>query len=578
MSKEVIMGINYGSGHDSAAALIVDGELIAMSEEERFTRKKHDASFPYQSIDFCLNKAGLTYAEVDYVAIGWDEWIHFQKRVSFLLNNSDLKNLVTRLKFLRALRIMARSGRQTVLRLFPKAKFIPVEHHIAHAASCFFISDFDESAIISWDGRGEWTTTLLAFGHNNEIKKIQEDFYPRSLGLLYTAVTHYLGFKSNDEYKVMGLSAYGEPTYIKEFEQVIKTSDNNFFDVNLTFLQHPGSSSKVNWGEPKYFSDKMIEVFGPARKKGDPVEKRHMDMAKSLQVCFSEVGIKIAQRFRMEVKTDNLCLAGGVALNGVMNNQILKKSGFKKLFFNSAPNDSGVALGAALYVYNQIIGNRKRINVIHPFWGYSATTQDIKKEIESYQYENVLELSDPAITAAKLIAKGYIIGWFQGRSEFGPRALGNRSILADPRPAKNKDIVNARIKFREEFRPFAPSVLIEHVKDYFDLPCESPYMLLICDVLHDKREKIQAVTHVDYTARPQTVSKEFNELYYNLIHHFHEITGCAVVLNTSFNVRGEPIVNTVADAIRCFYSTGLDFLIIGNYLLHKRFGGIRDIL
>ena len=568
MPKKIIIGINYGSGHDSSAAIIADGKLIAIGEEERFTRKKHDNSFPYKSIEFCLSQAGLKYEEVTHACIGWDEWVHSGKRIAFLFRDANPWGMWRRLKFLRVLVLMAREGKRRANVIFQNAKIFSIEHHIAHAASVYFTSDFEESAIISWDGRGEWSTGILAYAKGNEIKKLKETFYPHSLGMLYTAFTHYLGFSSNDEYKVMGLSAYGKPVFKDKINSIVRFSESNIINVNLDYFQHPGYSDNASWGE-NYYSQKLVSELGAARKEDEPMNGRFENIAASLQQCYNEIGVKVAKYLSMQTNCKNLCITGGVGLNGVMNMGIIKKSGFKNFHFISAPDDAGVALGAALWVNHNVLNNTQRIKFNSPYWGSSFSNDLIKKEIENYRYKNIVELENPAKTAAKLLAKGYILGWFHGRAEFGPRALGNRSIIADPRPAEFKDIVNARIKFREEFRPFAPSVLAEYAHEYFDLPGDSPYMLQICDVVEQKRSEIQAVTHVNGSARPQTVRREANPLYYDLIRNFFEITGTPLILNTSFNIKGEPIVNSPSDALRCFYATGLDYLIMGNYLFHK---------
>lgn len=568
MAKKVIIGINYGSGHDSSAAIIADGKLIAIGEEERFTRKKHDNLFPYKSIEFCLSEAGVKPEEVTHACIGWDKWTHFGKKLLFAFGGLKTASVWRRLKFIRILVVMAMEAEAKMRQMFPNAKIYSVEHHMAHAASTYYTSDFDESAIISWDGRGEWSTGFLAIAKGNNIKKLKETYYPVSYGMLYTAFTHYLGFDSNDEYKVMGLSAYGKPIMKDKVKSIVRFSDKNVVDIDLSYFQHPGFSFKTGWGE-KYFTEKLEQELGPARRHWEPINDRYENVAASLQQCYNEIGVEVAKYLSKQTNCKNLCITGGVGLNGVMNMAIMKNSGFKDFHFISAPDDAGVGLGAALWVHHVILSNTKRIKLDTPYWGISFSDEFIRKEIENYRYRNVIKLNDPAKTAANLLSKGYIIGWFQGRAEFGPRALGNRSIIGDPRPAEFKDIVNARIKFREEFRPFAPSVLAEYAHEYFDLPGDSPYMLQICDVVEQKRSEIQAVTHVNGSARPQTVRREVNPLYYDLIKNFFEITGTPLILNTSFNVKGEPIVNSPSDALRCFYATGLDYLIMGNYLFHK---------
>lgn len=568
LQKQVIIGINYGSGHDSSSAILVNGKLIAIGEEERFTRVKHDISFPWKSIEFCLKEAGLKPVDVTHVCIGWDKDVHAGKRYSFLFRDFTISGLRRRFSFLRVLRNAAIIGVANAKQLFPNAKVTTVEHHLAHIASCYFTSPFEESAVISWDGRGEWSTGMLAHAKGNQVAALRTSYYPSSFGMLYTAFTHYLGFDSNDEYKVMGLSAYGRLSYVEKIRQVVKFSPEHIYDIDLSYIQHPGINPNMGYGR-EYYSAKLETLLGPARRKGEPINKHYEDVAASLQQVFNEIGVQIAQYLRGLTGSENLCITGGVGLNGVMNMAIIKNAGFKNYHFIPAPDDAGVALGAALWVHNHIQNNVDRVPLSVPYWGIHFSNDEIRKEIETYRFKNVVELDDPAKTAAELLAMGKIIGWFQGRGEFGPRALGCRSILGDPRPAEFKDVVNARIKFREEFRPFAPSVLYDHASAYFDLPDESPYMLQICSVKKDKRSIIQAVTHVNGSARPQTVRPDVNPLYYSLIENFYKITGIPLVLNTSFNVKGEPIVNAPADAIRCFYATGLDYLIVGKFLFHK---------
>jgi carbamoyltransferase len=422
---------------------------------------------------------------------------------------------------------------------------------------------------MTMDGRGEWATMLLAAGEGKNIRKIKELYYPASLGIFYLAFTHYLGFDTHDEYKVMGLAPYGNPKYMDFFRKALKFSENTIVEMDLSLLQHPGYLP-VAWGK-KYFSDKVVSMLGPARNPKEPMTQHHMDIAASLQARFNEIGIDIARYLRSLTGKENLCLAGGVAFNSVMNWKIKDSGLFRNMFVQPAAGDGGLSVGGALYIKNVILGDDKAVSFDHAYWGSEYAEPEIQKEVETARVEYI-KLKDPSAAAATLLKEGNIIGWFQGRSEFGPRALGNRSILADPRKAENKDIVNARIKFREEFRPFAPSILEEKVDDYFvnckDKP--SSYMLFVAPVKKGKEGVIPAVTHVDGTGRVQTVSRASNPRYYELIKRFGELTGVPVVLNTSFNVKGEPIVNSPVDAMRCFYTTGLDYLIMGNFLLYKK--------
>ncbi|MBI4183669.1 MAG: carbamoyltransferase [Proteobacteria bacterium] len=562
----IVLGIHTGSGHDSAAAILVDGRLVASVEEERLTRRKHDGAFPHKAIDFCLSAAGVRADEVDHVAHGWHPYAALARRLGFLARGLPGRGALRRAWFVATLTRVSLSAERALRRRFPRARLHRVEHHLAHAASAFFCSPFERAAIISYDGRGEWATGLVARGEGNRIARLRERHYPNSLGLLYTAVTHFLGFESNDEYKVMGLSSYGEPEFLDLFARILGLDREGFYRVDTSWLSHPGYAP-VPWGR-NYFSARMVERFGPPRASGEPVRTVHKNLAKSLQRAIEDLGVGMASRLRAETGLADLGLAGGVALNGLMNHRIKTEAGFDRLFIPPAASDGGVALGAALWVQHQVLGAPRRFVLEHAYWGPSFADEAIAAEIDAYRLPS-RRLPSPERTAAGLIAGNRIIGWFQGRSELGPRALGNRSILADPRDKANKDNVNARIKFREEFRPFAPSVLEERAAEFFPAIGASPYMLQICPVAAAKKALIPAVVHVDGTARPQTVSRATNPRYYGLIERFAEVTGVPVVLNTSFNVKGEPIVDSPADAIRCFYSTGLDYLILGRRLVGK---------
>lgn len=566
-NEKVIMGLGCSSGHDSGASLIVGNKLVAAIEEERLTRIKHDSAYPYQSIRFCLARENIASEQVDTVVIGWNPHGHFWKKYEFLFHKSLHPKVMRRkINFLRHLYFGTLNDGRITQHLFPNAQVKYIEHHMAHAASAFFASPFNKASIISLDGRGEWSTGLLGLGEGTSINKLQESFWPQSLGLLYLAFTRYLGFGNYDEYKVMGLAAYGKPTYIDEMrEKVFRFDPNKIFHVSTDYVQHQSYSACE---KGVYWTPRVEEVFGPARKHDEDITQVHMDIANSLQTRLNEVGVEITKHLLQLTSIKDLCLSGGVCLNGVMNYQIQKQLSLENIFIQPASNDGGISLGAALFAYHSLYGNRERIEFNHAYWGSDYSNEEIEKELNTYGIA-AYRLTDTAGTVAKLLKDGKIIGWFQGRSELGPRALGSRSILADPRPAENKDVVNARIKFREEFRPFAPSVLEEYSNEWFELERSSPYMLMIPKVRDEKRHIIQAVTHVDGTARPQTVSKHANPKYYSLIDSFFKLTSCPMILNTSFNVRGEPIVENPSDALRCFFSTGLDYLILGDFIVSK---------
>jgi len=565
-NDRIILGLGCSSGHDSGASLIAGGRLLAAIEEERLTRKKHDSDFPMQSIRFCLDRAGISGDRVDQVVIGWTPRGHYLKKAGILVHKSMSPRVMRRkAAFLRNLHYGTLNDGRTVRMLFPNASVHFIEHHMAHAASSFYASPFDRASILSLDGRGEWSTGLLGLGDGSGIVKIRESFWPQSLGLLYLAFTRYLGFGNHDEYKVMGLAAYGEPVHLDEMRKIFRFDPETIFHVDTAYIQHQSYSGCA---KGDYWTSLVEKTFGPPRKDSQEITRTHMDIACSLQARLNEVGVEIAGNLVQSTGIDNLCLAGGVCLNGVMNYQIHKQLSLDNIYIQPASNDGGVSLGAALYGYHAIGGNREKIGFDHAYWGSGFTNEEIEQELGNYRIA-ARRLADVPGTVARLLVDGKIIGWFQGRSELGPRALGSRSIIADPRPAENKDIVNARIKFREEFRPFAPSVMEEHCAEWFDLDISSPYMLMIPTVREDKRGIIQAVTHVDGTARPQTVSRTANPRYHALIEEFYRLTGCPLILNTSFNVKGEPIVDSPADALRCFFSTGLDYLVMGDFIISK---------
>lgn len=563
-SKALLLG--FSIGHDASAAVLHNGQVLATCEEERFTRIKHDAQFPKQGIRFCLEAAQAKPKDVDVVTVSWHPTAQLARRLGFCIDPRWGLDVRRKMRYIRATYAMVHGLVRMLKETFPRAQIIPIEHHMAHAASTFFASPFDQAAVLTMDGHGEWSSGLSALAQGCVIKKRQESFFPKSLGMVYLAFTHYLGFKLHDEYKVMGLSGYGEPSYLDAVRRTFGFDSKRLFRMDPRYFQHPVYSD-TEW-DAAYYSKEFEKLLGPARAPGDPVEQRHKDIAKSLQVHFEDVCVEMARQLLHQTGQKDICLSGGVFLNGLANYQIKLRSGCRNLFVQPASNDGGTALGAVLFVWHQLLKGPRAFVMEHAYWGRQYADSEIQKELEICRlpYRRV---ENPADLAAQLLASGKIIGWFQGRAELGPRALGNRSILADPRCAENKDRVNARIKFREEFRPFAPAVLEEWSHEYFERCGVSPYMLLICPVKPSKQEVIPAVTHVDGTARPQTVSRRTNPLFYDLIHRFHERTGVPVVLNTSFNVKGEPIVNSPADAIRCFYSTGLDYLFMGSYLLSK---------
>jgi len=585
----LILGIS-AFYHDSATCLIQDGEIIAAAQEERFTRIKHDSSFPQNAIHFCLNYGKISSDNLDYIAFYDKPFIKFDRILETYLSFAP-KGLTS---FLEAMPVWLKQ------KLFIKAsigeklncqcKVIFPEHHESHAASAFFPSPYKEAAIITFDGVGEWATTSFGIGKENKIKILEELHFPHSLGLLYSAFSYYLGFKVNSgEYKMMGLAPYGKPKYRDLiFSELIDLKTDGSFRLNMKYFGYCSSLKMIN--------AKFEALFGlPARKPENKLEQKHMDIARSIQEVTEEIMLLIAQHAHKVTGQENLCLAGGVALNCVSNGRLLREGPFKNIWIQPAAGDAGGALGAALFVWYQYLGNSRVANNKEDFQkGSFLGPQYSDDEIEKYLIEKQINYkkmhpSELLSKVADLIIDQKVVGWFQGRMEFGPRALGARSILGDPRSPKMQGIINLKIKFRESFRPFAPSILRDNVADYFENDIDSPYMLLTVNVKSEKRIKISpeedklegieklniirseipAVTHVDYSARIQTVSENINPLFYGLLKVFNEKCNCSLMINTSFNVRGEPIVCTPEDAYRCFMNTNMDCLVLGSFILEK---------
>jgi len=577
--------------HDAAACLVVDGKIVAAAQEERFTRKKHDAAFPSNAVYFCLKHAGLEKSQIDLVAFYEKPLLKFERLLETYLAYAPLGIR----SFTKAMPVWMKEKlwiRDIISRkLDYRGKMIYPEHHESHAASAFYPSPFDEAAFLVMDGVGEWATCSYGTGKGNEIKIQAEIKFPHSIGMLYSAFTYYTGFKVNSgEYKVMGLAPYGEPKY-KDliFKKLIDLKEDGSFKLDMSYFNY-GSGLTMT-------SKKFHDLFGgPPRKPESQVAQRDMDLAKSIQDVTEEMVLRIARHVRRETGQKNLCLAGGVALNCVANGKLLKEKIFDRIWIQPAAGDAGGALGAALIVWHQYLGSERKAggktdSQSGSYLGPEYRNGEIKKFLESSNIPyRELTPGELAKTVADLLAEEKVIGWFQGRMEFGPRALGARSIIGDARSPKMQEIMNLKIKFRESFRPFAPSVLEEKVSEYFELDCESPYMLLVAPVrkelqkemsgeekklfgiqkLNVSRSTIPAVTHVDYSARVQTVSKETHPVFHELLTQFERNHGCAVVINTSFNVRGEPIVCTPEEAYTCFMRTHMDYLVMENYLLAKK--------
>jgi len=562
-------------GHDSAAALLHDGEIIATAEEERFIRKKHTLDFPAHAIRYCLDEAGIPIDEVDHIAYYWNPSLHVADQIWHIVRYlpRSLKLVQSRLgqNFLPMMRLEHTLRNELGLSARSKARRIHrVEHHAAHAASAFLLSPFEEAAIFSVDAVGEWTSTWFGVGEGNNFRKLGEIGFPHSIGMLYGSVTEYLGFHyASDEGKVMGLAPYGDPEeYLAEFRKIVRLEPQGRFSLDLSYFDYH------LYGRGHWVSDKFVRTFGPPRRKGEPIERRHENVAAALQRITEEAGLHMAEHLHAVTGKRNLCIAGGVGLNSVLNGKLLQRGAFNEIFVQPAANDAGTALGAALWVHTRLLGLPRPSVMNHAYWGPNFTNEEIATTLAHYDGRLTYRLvEDPARAGAEIVARGEILGWFQGRMEIGPRALGNRSILADPRRPDMKDILNARVKHREPFRPFAPSVLEERTGEYFTVDHPSPFMILVFDVRPEKRALVPAITHVDGTGRVQTVSRQTNPRYWGLIREFERLTGVGVVLNTSFNVMGEPIVCKPQEAIECFLSTGIDRLIIGDYLVEKVTGG-----
>ena len=555
---------------DSAATLIRDGEIIAAAEEERFSRKKHHSGFPYKAIEFCLDYAGITLKDVEHVGHYWKPWILRHKAMQALK-----AALVSPAMFkARADRGVAQVS-ESYLGMFkhPKRlrehfgasdfKFHYLEHHQTHAASAFFVSPFDSAAVLTWDGTGEDTTTLFSHGKGNKLKVLKRIKLPHSLGQFYSAVTNYIGFDmfTGDEWKVMGLAAYGKPKYYDFFsEKVLTKNGNGDFHFNIKVLDH-------HLAKHYQFPDTIVNEIGPGRKKGEELTEHHWNIASSAQRVLEDTAIYLVKQIKEMTGEENLCMAGGVAFNSVMNGRIFHETPFKNFFVQPAAGDAGCSLGAAYYVWHQILNKPRQYVMNNSYWGPDFSNERCRTALDAagLKYETLAdEVLLPKL--AKMISEGAIIGWFNGRSEWGPRALGARSFLADPRRADMRQVLNDKVKLREWFRPLAPSMLEEYGKEIFGVEHHDPFMITVIQVAEEWKKKIPAVVHVDGTARPQMVNKEVNPRYWNLINEFRKLTGIPLLLNTSFNIQ-EPIVCTPEDAINTFGNANFDALVLENNLV-----------
>lgn len=580
-----VLGINAYHG-DSSACLVQDGKLVAAVEEERFRRIKHWAGFPSEAIRYCLREAGVTLEHIDFIAINSDSKANLIKKIGYTLKTKpDIRFVWDRLRN----RQKRNDIRGELLRSFPDDSFVgevvPVEHHLAHLASAHTVSPFLDSVVVSVDGFGDFSSSAWGFGHGAEIEITDRVYYPHSLGIFYQAMTQFIGFPYyGDEYKVMGLAPYGKPVYIEQMRQVVHLEDDGTFELDKRFFLHHKQGIHYEWsgGSPlvgQLFDEELEKLFGfPGRTKNQPLEQCHYDLAHSIQVMYEEAFFNILKAAHAKHGIDTLTLAGGCAMNSVANGKVYRNSPFKEMYIQSAAGDAGGAIGAAFTVWHKQNKKASRDFVMsHAYWGPEFDGGEISLLLnEKIQELNkagcVIEQIDDerglCQRAAEAVASGKVVGWFQGRLEWGPRALGNRSIVCDPRRADMKNILNSKIKRRESFRPFSPSILREAVSEWFEEDDDVPFMMQVFQVKKDKRDKIPAVTHVDGSGRLQTVHSETNLRYHTLISEFQKITGVPVILNTSFN-ENEPVVCRPEEALDCFLRTKMDLLVLGDWLVKR---------
>ena len=576
--------------HDSAAALVRDGIVVAAAQEERFTRKKHDPSFPTHAVAYCLREGGIDITDVDYVGFYDKPLLKFERLVESYLGVAPRGwgSFMAAMPIWVKEKLFTRELIRKELGGF-EGPLLFAEHHEAHAASAFYPSPFEEAAVVTVDGVGEWATSSYGVGRSNDLELLAEMHYPHSLGMLYSAFTYYTGFKVNSgEYKLMGLAPYGEPKYVQQIlDEVIDLKADGSFKLNMKYFNYLQGLTMT--------SPEFDRLFGGTRRRPESkLTQREMDLAASIQVVTEEAMLRMARHVHKETRLDQLCLAGGVALNCVANGRILREGPFKELWIQPAAGDAGGALGVALLIHHRVLGQERHVDgadaMRGSYLGPAFSDDEIQQYLDSVgAVYSRLSPCDMIEETAKQLADERVVGWFQGRMEFGPRALGARSIIGDARSQKMQSVMNLKIKFRESFRPFAPSVLREHVHEYFDMDCDSPYMLLVAPVSKDRqramseeesrlfgidklnvpRSDLPAITHVDYSARVQTVHHETNPAYYELLRAFKKLTGCPVIVNTSFNVRGEPLVCAPKDAYLCFMRTEMDVLVLNSFVLRK---------
>ncbi len=581
-----ILGINAFHG-DASACLLKDGQLIAAAEEERFCRIKHWAGFPSKAIQFCLSEAGITISDIGHISLNRNPSTNLVRKALFaFLKNPSFSAIADRLKNARKFKDIPEliSEGLGVQKSEVRAQIHHIEHHLAHLGSSFFVSSFKSAAVVSVDGFGDFVSTMWGVGEDKKIITKDKVYFPHSLGLFYLAITQYLGFPNyGDEYKVMGLAPYGKPLYLNKMKELVTLLPNGLFELNLDYFSHHSEGVSMVWdgGEPKIgkvFTSKLVELLGPARCTNENLNQFHKDIAASAQAMYEEAFFHLLNHVASVTKKTNLALAGGCAMNSVANGKIFDRTPFKDVYIQSAAGDAGGCIGAAYAVWHHELDNPRSFEMLHSYWGPCFSSDAIQSlldgksseidlagcEIGFYQDDSVL-----CQKTATAISQGKVIGWFQGRMEWGPRALGNRSILGDPRRSDMKDILNLKIKRRESFRPFAPSILREATQDWFEINYDVPFMLQVFQIKEEKRQHIPAVTHVNGSGRLQTVTELQNPRYHKLIQAFESITGVPILLNTSFN-ENEPVVCNPEEALNCFLRTKMDVLVLGNFFIERK--------
>ena len=572
-----ILGINAYHG-DSSACLLKDGVVLCASEEEKFRRIKHWAGFPTEAIKFCLEDEGISIHDIDHVTISRDPKANFSRKIIHTLKNSISTSTIWD-RLINAKKVSSIKGELAKLFELPesdiKATIHNIEHHRSHIASSFFASRFEKSAVLSIDGFGDFTSTMSAIGNGNKFEVLDEVNYPHSLGVFYTTVTQFLGFPNyGDEYKVMGLAPYGEAKYLKELEQILEMTDDGFFKLNKAYFKHFKEGVAMDWegGNPtieSLFTDEWCKLLGKHRVKDDKLEQWHIDLATSVQRFTEKVIFHMLNHLHKKTGAENICITGGVAQNSVANGKILENTSFKNIYIPSAGHDAGTCIGSALYLYNQILGKDRLPEITTAYFGAKSNQDEITAVLERSEVKFTVYSDEELFEkVSNKLVEGGIIGWFQGRTEFGPRALGHRSIIVDPRRSDAKDLLNDKIKRRESFRPFAPSILKEAVEDYFVQSDNVPFMEKVFNIKEEKHKEIPAVTHVDGTGRLQSVDKNISPRYHKLISKFAEKSGVPILLNTSFN-ENEPIVNKPEEALDCFLRTKIDMLVMENVIVER---------